>query len=76
MFLKHIFGNKISYFSVIDVTTANDLCLNGNRRQNGQGEHGMAIGQKIVSFVTFAVFQRETNVLLHGVRERMLRMAL
>ena len=30
------FENRISFSSVIDVTAANDLCLNGNRRQTGQ----------------------------------------
>ena len=40
------FENKISLSSVIDVTAANDKCLNGNRRQNDQkvfkGYPGMA----------------------------------
>ena len=56
MLLKHIFfENRISFSSVIDVTAANDQCLNGNHRQNGQkvfeGNRFMAIGQRIVSIV-------------------------
>ena len=36
MLLKHIFESQISFSSVIDVIAANDQCLNGNRRENGQ----------------------------------------
>ena len=36
MLLKNIFENQISFSIVIDVIAANNQCLNGNRRQNGQ----------------------------------------
>ena len=38
------FKKSISFFRVIDVTAANDLCLSGNGHQNVfKGYHGMAI---------------------------------
>ena len=72
MLMKHhFFENRISFSSVIDVTAANDQCLNGNRRQNGQkvfkGYPCMAFKHRIVSIVTSPGFQRETNVLTDNV---------
>ena len=69
------------FSSVIDVTAANDQCLNGQNGQNVfNGYPGMAIGQRIVSFVNFSAFQRETKVLTDNVyltsKEKSIRIPL